>query len=92
MGPVVQAQPSPAAATCGGSGGGGKFPTRKLSGDLKLRLARLPSLGGGGVPAGGELDIARRGSAGGGGGGGGGGNSCRGRSSIGHAVRLSYAR
>ncbi|CAM9642796.1 unnamed protein product [Ectocarpus sp. 6 AP-2014] len=80
MGPVVQAQPSPAAATCGGSSGGGKFPTRKLSGDLKLRLARLPSLGGGGVPAGGELDIARRGSAGGSG-----SRSYRGRSSLGHA-------
>lgn len=87
MGPIVQAQSSPAAAACGGSGGGGKFPTRKLSGDLKLRLARLPSLGGGGVPAGGELDIARRGS-----GGGGSNRSCRGRSSTGHAVRLSYAR
>ncbi|CAM9684644.1 unnamed protein product, partial [Ectocarpus sp. 12 AP-2014] len=57
-----------------------KFPTRKLSGDLKLRLARLPSLGGGGVPAGGELDIARRGSAGGSG-----SSSYRGKSSIGHA-------
>lgn len=38
----------PSAATGAGGVGTGKFPQRKLSGDLKLRLARLPSLGGDG--------------------------------------------
>ncbi|CAN0309264.1 unnamed protein product [Pylaiella littoralis] len=73
MSPVVDAeQPSPASVSAiagGGDGdggtGGGKFPKRQLSGDLKLRLARLPSLGGGG--------------SGGGGGGNGGGEGGGGR-------------
>lgn len=46
MGP---ADVRPSAAIAAGGAGVGKFPQRKLSGDLKLRLARLPSLGGEGV-------------------------------------------
>ncbi len=44
----------------GGGRGGGGFPKRQLNGDLKLRLSRLPSLGGGGH---GDGEISRRGSA-----------------------------
>eukprot|EP00752_Nemacystus_decipiens_P011556 g10262.t1 len=53
----------PSAAIAAGSGGTGKFPQRKLSGDLKLRLARLPSLGGDGRGSGGDPGKFRRGSA-----------------------------
>ena len=51
----------PAAAVAAGGGGIGKFPQRKLSGDLKLRLARLPSLGGEG--GGGDPGKSYRGGA-----------------------------
>lgn len=55
-------QPSGVPAS-GGRGGGG-FPKRPLNGDLKLRLSRLPSLGGGGGGSGGghgDGEISRRG-------------------------------
>jgi len=54
----VNVQPSGGSA--GGEHGGGEFPKRQLNGDLKLRLSRLPSLGGGGH---GDGEISRRGSA-----------------------------
>lgn len=53
----VDVQPS--AAIEAGGGGIGKFPQRKLSGDLKLRLARLPSLGGEGGGGGGGGDAGK---------------------------------
>lgn len=58
MGPL-EVQPS--AAFAAGGAGVGQFPQRKLSGDLKLRLARLPSLGGegGGDGRGGGGDAGR---------------------------------
>eukprot|EP00903_Cladosiphon_okamuranus_P020369 g18689.t1 len=58
MGPV-DVQPS--AAVAAGGGRISKFPQRKLSGDLKLRLARLPSLGAEG--GGGDVGKSRHGGA-----------------------------